>query len=146
MPVVISQFKGQYSFLSNFHYADVEYEEMKFKSSEAAFQAAKTKDKELRKKFQTLSPSQAKKLGRRIPLREDWEDVKVAIMEEIVMNKFTQNIGLKEQLLETKDAILIEGNWWHDDFWGVDIESGFGLNRLGLILMKVRDNLQNRSE
>lgn len=144
MPVVISQFKGQYSFLSNFHYADVEYEGIKFKSSEAAFQAAKTEDKELKKKFQTLSPSQAKKLGRRIPLREDWEDVKVAIMEEIVMNKFTQNIGLKEQLLETKDAVLIEGNWWGDDFWGVDIESGFGLNRLGLILMKVRDSLQNR--
>ena len=63
-------------------------------------------------------------------------------MEEIVRAKFTQNPKLKEQLLSTGDAILIERNTWNDRYWGVDIRSGVGKNHLGKILMKIRSELK----
>ncbi|MGX8680786.1 MAG: NADAR family protein, partial [bacterium] len=85
----------------------------------------------------------AKKKGRRVLLRDDWEQVKDRIMEEIVLAKFQQNPELKAQLLATGDAMLEEGNQWHDDYWGVDLRTGRGQNRLGRILMKVRLELQN---
>ena len=56
--------------------------------------------------------------------------------------KFTQNPKLKEQLLSTGDAILIEGNTWNDRYWGVDASSGVGKNHLGKLLMKIRSELK----
>ena len=75
-------------------------------------------------------------------MRKDWEQVKDRIMEEIVRAKFSQNEELKEQLLATGDAQLVEGNRWNDRYWGVDIRSGVGENHLGKILMKVRSELR----
>lgn len=79
-----------------------------------------------------------------VDLRSDWEAVKVTVMEEIVRAKFTQNEDLKWRLLTTGDACLEEGNTWHDTFWGVDAKTGEGLNHLGRILMKVRDELRDK--
>ena len=62
-------------------------------------------------------------------------------MEEIVRAKFTQNHALRQQLLDTGDRELREGNSWHDIFWGVDLRTGKGENHLGKILMKVRSEL-----
>lgn len=92
--------------------------------------------------FTQLRPSAAKKLGRRVQLRPDWEDVKVGIMEEIVRAKFTQNEVLKWRLIATGEAYLEEGNTWHDTCWGVDSKTGEGQNHLGRILMKVREELK----
>ena len=74
--------------------------------------------------FTQLRPSASKKLGRRVQLRPDWEEVKVGIMEEIVRAKFTQNEDLKWRLIGTGDAYLEEGNTWHDTCWGVDAKTG----------------------
>lgn len=71
-------------------------------------------------------------------LREDWEDVKLEIMEAILYLKFTQNPDLKEKLLETKGHIE-ERNDWYDVFWGT--YNGEGENHLGKLLMKIRNFL-----
>lgn len=137
----ISSFRGDYAFLSNFYDAPVTYEGMSFKNSEAAFQAAKCVDPSDRMQFQDMTPSSAKRLGRRVSLRPDWEHIKLGVMREIVLDKFTRNPDLKAKLLATGDAELIEGNTWRDTFWGVDAATGKGRNNLGRILMSVRTEL-----
>ena len=132
----IDNFRGKYAFLSNFYDAPVEYQGLLYKNSEAAFQSAKTLDIEKRKQFCELDPSTAKKKGRNIILRYDWEKVKDAVMKEVVYNKFSNNLELREKLLATGDAELIEGNTWNDIYWGIC--RGRGKNKLGKILMEVR--------
>ncbi len=137
----IDSFRGKYYFLSNFYPAKVTYEGFTYKNNEAAFQAQKVLSIDGKSAFTELSPADAKKKGRRVRLRPDWEQVKDGIMEEIVRAKFTQNPDLKQQLLLTGNAELIEGNTWNDCYWGVDARSGIGQNHLGKILMKVREEL-----
>lgn len=88
-----------------------------------------------------LNPSQAKKLGRSVSLRPDWEDIKIDIMYNICKAKFTQNETLKTNLLKTGDATLIEGNTWGDKIWGQ--VNGVGENNLGKILMRIREELKD---
>ncbi|MBQ1388752.1 MAG: NADAR family protein [Clostridia bacterium] len=142
---VIDNFDGEYRFLSNFYVVKVEYGGLVYTSSEAAFQAQKCLTKEERVQFTQLSPSKSKTLGRNVQLRPDWNDVRIGIMEDIVRCKFAQNPDLAKMLLETGDKTLIEGNTWHDTFWGVDSKSGYGKNNLGKILMKIREELRVES-
>lgn len=137
---MIKVFDGEYAFLSNFYERQVEYEGITYGSSEAAFQAQKTLDIEERLQFATLTPMQSKRKGRKVTLRPDWEGVKVLTMYEIVLAKFTQNPDLAEKLIATGDEELVEGNYWHDTFWGVC--DGVGTNFLGKILMDVRENIK----
>jgi len=138
---MINYFSGEYRFLSNFYPSDIEWKGLKYKSAEAAFQASKTMDNNIRTKFRYLNPSEAKRLGRKIDLRPDWEDVKIEIMTKIVRIKFSDPY-LRTKLLETEDKELIEGNGWSDTFWGVSSETGLGENHLGKILMKIRDEIR----
>lgn len=135
---MIDRFSGRYFFLSNFYPSDVEYGGFVYKNNEAAFQAQKDPSRQL--EFASLNPSEAKKLGRRVTLRKDWEDVKVEIMKNIVREKFNQNPHLQEKLLATGDEMLIEGNTWNDCCWGVC--NGRGKNLLGKILMNIRKELK----
>ena len=136
---MINNFRGKYYFLSNFYEAPVTWNGLTYLNNEAAFQSAKTfSDREC---FTNLDPSSAKKLGRRVQLRDDWEDVKNDIMYEICKAKFSQNIELKKKLLATGDKHLEEGNTWGDKIWGT--VNGVGENRLGKILMKIREELRN---
>lgn len=137
----IKTFRGQYDFLSNFYEAPVTWEGLTYTNSEAAFQAAKVLTDEERLPFTTLSPAKAKRMGRQVSLRADWEAVKTRVMEEVVRAKFTQNPDLAARLLATGDAQLIEGTTWGDKCWGVDLRTGQGENRLGRILMQVRAEL-----
>jgi len=139
----IDIFRGTYFFLSNFYEAPVEYGGLRYLNNEAAFQAQKCLTEEEKEAFTQLPPNKAKRLGRQVTLRSDWEQVKVGIMEEIVRAKFTQNDDLRSRLLATGDAELVEGNNWNDTFWGVHLSTGKGENHLGQILMKVRSELQN---
>lgn len=134
-------FRKEYRFLSNFWDAPVTYGGLTYGNNEAAFQAQKCMDEAEREQFTTLRSNEAKRLGRRVQLRPDWEDVKVPVMEEIVRAKFTQNEDLKQLLLATGELVLEEGNSWHDTFWGVDAKTREGQNHLGRILMKVRGEL-----
>lgn len=136
---VISEFKNSFYFLSNFYPASFYYKGVKFLNAEAAFQAQK--DPGRAREFAYLKPSEAKRLGRQVDLREDWETVKASEMFSIVQAKFQQNPDLTQKLLETGDAILIEGNAWHDNIWGsctCDRCKNQGSNMLGRILMAIR--------
>ena len=133
---MIDSFRGKYYFLSNFYMAPITFDGITYQNNEAAFQAQKVFGEE-RLQFANISPNEAKKLGRKVTLRSDWEEVKESLMEEIVRAKFKQNPDLMEKLIDTKDEKLIEGNTWGDRTWGV--VNGQGLNLLGKILMKVRD-------
>ena len=140
----IIQFRGANNFLSNFFPCNVRFEDATYPSSEHAFQAAKTLDKDERTMVQLCpSPAKAKSAGRRrITLRDNWDNIKDGIMLEIVRAKFAQNERLLRKLLVTGDAELKEGNTWNDTYWGVNKETGVGQNKLGKILMQVREELR----
>ena len=143
---LIDSFRGAFDFLSNFYGASVFYDGLWYQNSEAAFQSAKTLDPEMRKKFTAASPSQAKSMGRMVNLRPDWEQVKDGIMLEILRSKFAPGTKCAERLLATGSLRLIEGNTWHDNYWGVcqceKCRGEKGLNHLGELLEKVRDELR----
>ena len=138
---MIDKFIDKYFFLSNYYIVPVTYNGLTFQSNEAAFQAQKTLNEGQRRKFTKLAPNKAKAKGRSVLLREDWEEVKDQIMYEICLAKFSQNEDLKEKLLNTGDEELVEGNTWHDTYWGVYNRKG--KNKLGKILMRVREELKS---
>lgn len=139
----IDSFMGNYYFLNNFYPCRVMYKGIWFSSSEAAYQAQKNSSDCVRRMFSGLKPDEAKALGKRIHIRSDWDTVKIAVMRDVVREKFWQNPALAILLDNTGDAILKEGNDWGDTFWGVDKETGEGQNQLGIILMQVRNELRN---
>lgn len=136
----INSFRDEYYFLSNFYECSVTYNGLTYKNNEAAFQAQKCINPKDREKFCNLRASESKKLGRRVVLRKDWEDIKIKVMTDIVKAKFEQNEDLQKKLLATEDAYLEEGNTWGDRIWGT--VNGVGANNLGKILMNVRKELQ----
>lgn len=137
---MIGPFDGEYRFLSNYYNSPIEYEGYTYGSVEAAFQAQKTLDVGRRREFTRLAPNKAKALGRRVPLRSDWEDVKDEIMYNLVKIKFLSNPELRKKLLATLTEELVEVNTWRDTYWGQC--EGKGQNKLGKILMKVREELR----
>lgn len=135
----IKGFFGEYRYLSNFHLAPVVYEGITYPSTEAAFQAAKTHDKVERQRIANLpTPGLAKKAGRLVKMRRDWDSVRISVMEEVCWDKFSRHPDLRALLLSTGDAYLEETNTWNDKFWGV---CGTGENNLGKILMRIRTKL-----
>ena len=138
---MIREFQGEKRFLSNFPDAEVMWGGIKFPSVENAYQAAKCRDKEDMKKFLNISAGEAKRLGRTIPIRPDWEEKKLQVMEMLVSQKFHNIPEYREKLIATGDEELVEGNTWGDTFWGVC--NGIGENHLGKILMKIRKELQD---
>jgi ribA/ribD-fused uncharacterized protein len=137
----IDLFKGDYSWLSNFHMVPVEFEGLTYPSVEHAYQAAKSNCSEQRQRIsEAATAGLAKRLGKGVTLRSDWEEVKIDIMTSLVRQKFS-NPSLRALLLSTDDKELIEGNWWNDKFWGVC--RGVGENHLGKILMRVRSELRS---
>ena len=139
-PTKIDSFSDEFHFLSNFHKAPIMYKGIAYPTSEHAYQAAKCLSDNSRLNISIMkTPGETKKYGRTVSLRPDWQEVKVGIMEEIVLAKFWQNPGLRMKLLLTEDIFLEEGNTWGDTFWGTC--GGVGENHLGKILMKVRERL-----
>lgn len=138
-PDVIDKFDGEYAFLSNFQQCLLHFDGLLYLNSEAAFQAQKCVIASDRRQFTELSPRDAKKLGRKVMLRDDWEEVKDDLMYKIVLAKFLQNPSMADALIKTGTAKLIEGNHWGDTYWGMC--DGVGENKLGEILMRVRDEL-----
>lgn len=146
---VIDSFTGDYSFLSNFHCpAPVHLLNPDgspgywFRSVEHAYQAAKTLDVLARRPFVNIgmTPGQAKRAGKLLKLRADWEDVRLHVMEDLLRQKFAAD-PLRAKLIATQSAQLIEGNNWGDSYWGmVRTPAGtlVGANNLGRLLMQIR--------
>ena len=136
---MINHFRNENFYLSNFYECSITYDGLTYQNNEAAFQAQKCINDNDKKQFCNLKPGEAKHLGRKVSLRQDWEQVKVKIMHDIVFAKFTQHPDLRDKLLNTQDMYLEEGNNWGDRIWGT--VNGQGQNLLGQILMQVREEL-----
>jgi ribA/ribD-fused uncharacterized protein len=163
---IIDSFHYDYRFLSNFYPAKVSIWGIDFATSEHAYQWAKTFDEN--EKFTVLfkvkpketpdgvaqivptTAAQAKRAGDKVTKRSDWEEVRYGIMLEVLLAKFTQNADLRALLLATGDSLLVEGNTWHDNTWGVctcpecgNQSYNDGLNLLGKALMHVRQTIRD---
>ena len=138
--MAIKEFKGKFRFLSNFYNSPFMIDDIEFKTVEHWFQSQKTTNNDEQLIIRSAkTPALAKSLGKKCHLREDWEEIKINVMEQGVRAKFNQNPKLKELLIETGDQRLAEGNRWGDTFWGIDLRTSKGLNHLGKILMNVRN-------
>lgn len=141
----VNGFFLQHRFLSNYHECPVEHEGILYGSSEAAYQAAKTENLAKRRLFAEMRPNQSKKEGQYLTLRVGWNDMKVSVMREVLMDKFTRNRELGLMLVSTAPVRFEETNWWGDMFWGVCWHNGAwrGENNLGKVLMDIRNILNN---
>ena len=142
---MIGSFTGPHQFLSNFYLAEIDFEDATYASVEHAYQAAKTRDRREREQVRRAkSPGAAKRAGRRVILRPDWDSIKIEVMRRLVRQKFYTDSVLAGRLRATGAQELIEGNSWNDTFWG-QCPLGVGFNHLGKILMEVRGELRDGS-
>lgn len=131
-------FRGRYYFLSNFYPGSIEIDGFRYESAEAAFQGQKSLD-HAHLFTGGISPLEAKRLGRRIPINiREWNARRLAAMERVVWAKFAQNPQLQEMLLAVSEPI-VEDNTWGDTYWGKC--RGAGSNHLGQILEETKDAL-----
>jgi ribA/ribD-fused uncharacterized protein len=152
----VDRFAGRYAFLSNFYPSSVEMDGDTYPTVEHAFQAAKAPGgNKVRKLIRDVpTPGEAKRIGRQVTLRENWDEVRLGVMEDLLRAKFA-NDELASMLLSTAPRPLIEGNTWGDRFWGCvlvkrttpwdgdnAVPCWDGQNHLGSLLMKVRDDLE----
>ena len=140
----IEQFSGPYIWLSNFYLLEspiIDLNRNSYPTVEHFYVAGKTTDLKIRNEISKLStPGKAKRFGRDLNIREDWDSVKYNIMYFAVVNKFSKaNPVLRAKLIASKFHTIREGNEWGDLYWGVDLWTKEGQNNLGKIIMKVRD-------
>lgn len=145
---MIGPFQGQYRYLSNFYMCPLVFQHVSWPSIEHAFQAHKTTNESLRERIRRMDkPREAKRAGRSVPLRHNWERIKYMLMWQLVRQKFLQNRDLAEKLVSTGDEQIVEKNHWHDNEWGdctcERCTTQPGRNCLGRILMTVRHELQD---
>lgn len=142
---MIDLFRGDYFFLSNFYPCTIIISKEVYPSVEHAYQALKFPDWQDRLPFQNsnLTPGKAKRMGKGILLRKDWELIKFDIMHTLILKKFKDK-ELARKLIETYPQEIVEGNTWGDTYWGIC--NGKGDNNLGKILMGVREVLIRKIE
>ena len=146
---MINSFKGKYEFLSNFSESFVMMSGIVYPTVEHAYQASKTNNPVERADIAIVGdPRMAKKLGRKVTIASDWDNIRLIVMFGLVHQKFSVCVDLTRKLVSTRQEHLVEGNYWHDNFFGDcycekcrDIP---GENHLGRILMKVRDRIVRR--
>lgn len=146
----ITSFRGDYWFLSNFYPVPpgtVELDGVFYASVEHAYQAAKTENQRERWEIRRcVTAGMAKRLGRRVTVRPDWDQQKRDRMQDLLRQKFAVTM-LRDLLAATAPALLIEGNSWGDTYWGAvaDTDGGWlGENWLGVLLMEIRDEIFKR--
>lgn len=145
----VSEFQGDYRFLSNFfHRIDLlKIDGLVFDSVEHFYQWNKCAYGSDRDKIRGAStPAIAKRLGIKVRMIDYWDTIRKAVMRRGVMAKFVQNRGLARKLINTGNMVLEEGNRWNDDYWGIVIGTGMGENHLGKILMDVRSVINTMKE
>ena len=143
---MIVEFDGEYEFLSNFYHSPFIHDGIAYPTNEHFFQAMKTIDITERKAIAAAeTPGLAKRMGRTVKLRSDWEKIKVDIMLLGLRLKF-KDPDLAAKLIATGDEELVEGNWWHDNTWGnchcPKCSRVGGRNLLGMLLIELRKELQ----
>jgi ribA/ribD-fused uncharacterized protein len=141
---MIKSFQGEYRWLSNFWPVFVEFDGWTYRSVEHAYQAAKSLDHTVRRRIQKApTAAEAKRLGSKVRLRDDWERVNDSVMLLLLRRKYAHaELGWK--LLETGTQKLSHGNAHGDVYWGT--YQGIGLDKLALLTMRVRDELANEAQ
>jgi ribA/ribD-fused uncharacterized protein len=142
----IRQFKDKHAFLSNFHPAKVIYDNIEFPTVEHAYQYAKFNIDKIKEEIRSVeTPKEAKQIASRYKnfIPANFHRGKRSLMYTLCHEKFSTNDELQKQLLETHPSELVEGNYWGDTYWGVDLKTNCGANHLGKILMLVREELKN---
>jgi ribA/ribD-fused uncharacterized protein len=139
--------KWIYNWFNNYELFDtpLEYKGVEFKTVENFFQAMKSEEVnaiENWKYIASLGPDGAKKAGRKLKLRPDWENVRLEIMEFALRHKFAPGTSWHQKLMQTGATEIIEWNNWGDRYWGRDTD-GNGENHLGKLLMKLREEYRN---
>lgn len=112
---LVNGFAGEFGFLSMFSSHPVTWQGQRYPTGEAAFHAGKTDDPQLRAWIaDAASPGEAKRRGRRVPLRPDWDEhYRHVVMQQVIESKFSDPV-LAEQLLATGSDLLVERNNWND--------------------------------
>lgn len=149
---MITIFDHRYKFLSNFYPSKIFYEGIWYPTVEHAYQAAKSTNQKYREMISEIpvnKAGKAKRKGRFAVLRPEWDDIfKTEIMEELLRLKFDLK-SLKRKLLATGSQQLVEGNYWHDNYWGKcfcdKCEDSYGYNVLGKLLTKLREEYNNEN-
>ena len=142
----INSFSGEFEFLSNFYPSPIIVAGESFPTVEHCFQAFKAEHKEDFICIQTAAaPGLAKRIGRSVEMRPDWEKIKIDVMRSALEKKF-EIPELREKLLATGNEPLVEGNWWHDNTYGDckcdKCKNILGHNILGKLLMDIRENIR----
>ena len=142
----------EHAFMSNFHLVPggITIHGVTADTSEHHYAAAKTTDPVWRDAVLTCdTPGRAMRLGKKAPERPDWAEVRIPSMAAVLAAKFSVP-EMAEMLVATGDALLVEGNWHNDTFFGVDARPGKKLgqgdNWLGTLLMVQRDLLTGRKD
>lgn len=141
----------EHKYLSNMQILDkpIIIAHIEFFSSEAAYQSCKFSDIETKRLISQMPPKKSKVFakeqfdlkGKDHILDSSFMPNRLKYMQSIVLKKFENNPELLDKLISTNDKTLIEGNWWKDNYWGVDHKTGWGANNLGIILMNTRIKL-----
>lgn len=141
---MIWKFDKKYRWLSNFAPCTIVLNGITYPSVEHAYMSAKSDDVRwyLKCTDESIKPGTIKKLSRGILLVSNWDFIKVEVMRECLNQKFNQD-PYKTLLIETGDAFIQEGNFWGDTFWGVDLNTKVGDNRLGKLIMEIREKLKS---
>jgi len=139
---MINQFVDDYKWLSNFYPCLVELDGMKYQTVENAYQSAKNPDLKWKEFCANKSPAVCKTFSKHVVLTPRWDVIKVRVMRKLLNQKFNQDY-FKELLLATDNEGIVEGNTWHDTFWGVDLMTSVGQNRLGIMIMNIREALRS---
>lgn len=144
-PRVIARFRGEWAFLSSMHQSPILSEGITYPSGEHLFHALKTRDPEERQRIALARTSlDAKRIGRTVTLIPGWDEWRrYDAMEYVLALKFAFRTTLAERLTATGGSVLIEGNTWHDNTWGVCScgKCTNGHNLLGWMLMRQRGRL-----
>lgn len=134
--MTIKLLRGTHFFLSNFSDSPKTPPTL-----EHHYQAAKTDNLAYKDMIMSAkTPAEAKRLARNAPIKPNWNEIKLKVMEDLLRKKFSDPT-LKKKLIETGNEEIIEENWWGDKFWGIC--NNEGKNNLGKLLMKIRDELKN---
>lgn len=149
--IKINHFQDEFHFLSNFYESPFSFNGLVYLTNEHFYQAAKFKSIEEKKRIINLpTPGMTKKAAQKLKKEDyvsNWSEIKLDTMRLGISLKFKENTPLAEMLIATYPIELIEGNWWHDLYWGVCFCkkcNGVGENWLGKILMERRDLLLNK--
>jgi ribA/ribD-fused uncharacterized protein len=140
---MINRFNNEYRWLSNFALVPIYFEHCRYPSVENAYVAAKTLDNRLRGIVQKVTPGEAKLLGKLFTLRPDWNTVRLELMATFLRQKFSY-AEFRDKLVETGTQEIVEGNNWHDNYWGSCGCAGCGnkgQNNLGKLLVQIREEL-----